>query len=711
MSFKFVTGDNRGNFYAVEADGRLLHQSDQTRTGATRSAAPTWAAAKQIGSGWAGFMHVFSGGDGILYAVQPNGDLMYYKDLDNNGGWAHGGVGQKIGSGFDQFQHVFSGGDGIIYAVRHDGAVQFYKDLARDGTASWFNSGIGVVVATGWSNLRMIYSNGDGIIYVVTQSNDLLFLRDSTRDGTRPQSGPDPMAMTAATPKIGSGWGIASMGFGAGDGMIFMVRYDGDMYYYQDTARDGTENWGPFSGLLARSGGGAVGSTIEGYCEPSSAAPGETIAFKINSPAGCRVFYKELRFQANGSVGRGVSAVTLAPSPQTTNTDPVRNGCGWTTTTTLTIPADWPSGIYTAHCVDIYGSECYVSFVVKPAPAARGDIAVLANTNTWNCYNSWGGVGKYVGLGTARLSFARPNNAAPPFGEPSSHLLQGELWPLNWMMQEGYKVDVYCDKDFHVGIADFSAYKALVLTTHPEYWTIQMMDHLETYLAGGGCLLYLAGNGLFEECSFDPQTGALIALGGQDGADGGTRWSQFFRNPNTTPGLTRPARPERNILGVAYHNDSWQTYAPFKVLAAGAAHPFFAGTGLVADDLVGDQGLNGPGASGWEMDTSIAGTASDPDYVAELLVVDNNSPDMDRGTPPENLQLLARGTNSRDGRPYCYGADMTYYETGHTGANNRTGFVFTAASLTFCGSLVVDPKLQTIVRNALNACLGAHSRA
>jgi hypothetical protein len=69
----------------------------------------------------------------------------------------------------------------------------------------------------------------------------------------------------------------------------------------------------------------------------------------------------------------------------------------------------------------------------------------------------------------------------------------------------------------------------------------------------------------------------------------------------------------------------------------------------------------------------------------------------DRGRPPDNLQLLARGTNRRaDGN---LTAHMTYYD--HSGG----GFVFAAGSLCFTGSLVQDAQLQIIVKNALDKAL------
>src|SRR4051794_28485794 len=69
--------------------------------------------------GWNEFWKVFSGGDGIIYAINYGGDLLYYKDSARNGtpAWANAGIGQRIGGQWGDFLQVFSGGDGIIYAV------------------------------------------------------------------------------------------------------------------------------------------------------------------------------------------------------------------------------------------------------------------------------------------------------------------------------------------------------------------------------------------------------------------------------------------------------------------------------------------------------------------------------------------------------------------------------------------------------------------
>jgi len=75
--------------------------------------------------------------------------------------------------------------------------------------------------------------------------------------------------------------------------------------------------------------------------------------------------------------------------------------------------------------------------------------------------------------------------------------------------------------------------------------------------------------------------------------------------------------------------------------------------------------LEGGGASGWEVDFR------------------------DEHSPP-NVELLASGEND---------AEMIYYD------HPDGGFVFSVGSMSFCGSLVVDERVQQIVRNALDRAI------
>ncbi|HEY9708419.1 MAG TPA: N,N-dimethylformamidase beta subunit family domain-containing protein, partial [Oculatellaceae cyanobacterium] len=329
-------------------------------------------------------------------------------------------------------------------------------------------------------------------------------------------------------------------------------------------------------------------------------------------------------------------------------------------------------------------------------PTKRSFYAVLGNTNTWNAYNNWGGYSRYDKDREITLtSFERPN----PFTSPTiaydyshpCHLTRAECWVLKWLNAEGYSVDVYSDYDFHSGIAHMDTYKALILTTHPEYWSVEMLDNLESYLNQGGSLLYLGGNGIFEKIKYTNSGDGLIFLDGTPQL----RDNLYFRN------LT-PPRPERAILGVAFRYDNyWSATAPYRVINAN--HRFFTGTGLKDGDLIGHYGICGA-ASGREMDTSDMGTAPDGKIVSGWIEL-GDSGGNDRGTPPANLQILAIGINERSAAPGDnklqgpHSAHMTYYD--HSGG----GFVLSAGSFLFGGSLVLDAKLQQIVRNALGGWL------
>jgi hypothetical protein len=139
------------------------------------------------------------------------------------------------------------------------------------------------------------------------------------------------------------------------------------------------------------------------------------------------------------------------------------------------------------------------------------------------------------------------------------------------------------------------------------------------------------------------------------------------------------------VLGVAYEVDNWSAdksqFAPLVVKADG--HRFFNGTGLRNGQMFGQNGLNGA-ASGWEMDSS------------------SQLPGHEPGSPPENIQVLAEGANT--GPMNNYAGQMTYYDT------PSGGFVFSAGSITFGGSLAVDPVIQKIVRNVLDECLLGSAR-
>jgi N,N-dimethylformamidase len=664
MAFKFVFGDDEGVVYGVTTAGDLLWYRHLSGTGTAN-----WAnggSAQQIGTGWSQFTQILTGGDGVIYAVEPTGGLLWYQHLSRTGDvqWANAGTGVQIGSGWNGFTRVFSGGGGVIYGIDSAGDLWWYEHLSNQGVPNWANAGAGQKVGAGWGHFINVFSGGNGVIYAIEPGGNLLWYRHLSRDGGAV------WANEGVGQQIGTGWDRFSHVFSSGDGVIYAVAGSGDLLWYEHLSREGEAEW-------ANGGTGQVIGTgwempvIEGYCSPLSVAPGEKIDFRMSTGADAfTVTYMRLKQQADGSLGIPTSNPFLVQGRlKDTPNAAYETDCGWETDFSLVVPANWSSGLYVAKCEDTDGFIFYVVFIVRPSPANRRDFAVLANTNTWTAYNAWGGRSQYTTPNAAILTLERPNPDTSPIDDPSiNHLTRAELWVLAWLKDSGYSFDVYSDLDFHQGIAGLADYKALILHTHPEYWSFEMMDRLQTFLNQGGKLLYLGGNGIYERVQFDAALKKMIL---RDGNPNNARW--LFREQV-------PPRPERAVLAVAYEGDNWSgntaDYAPYAVRMEN--HRFFQGTGVHNGDLMGQNGRNGA-ASGWEMDTS------------------KQLPGHDPGAPPADVQVLAEGTNV--GPTNDYSAQMTYYDTG------AGGFVFSVGSLTFGGSLVVDASLQRIVRNVLDECL------
>jgi len=663
MAFKFVVADDEGVIYGVTTAGDLLWYRHLSRAGIGNFA--NGGAARQIGTGWSQFTQVVTSDNGVIYAVEPTGGLLWYQHLVRTGEarWANGGTGVQIGSGWNGFTRVFSGGGGVLYGIDSAGDLWWYEHLSSEAVASWANNGTGRKIGSGWGQFINVFSGGNGVIYAIAPDGKLLWYQHLSRDG-------DAVWANGGTGReIGTGWNHFTHVFSSGDGVVYAIAADGQLLWYEHLSRQGEADWAN-AGAAQVIGTGWQMPALEGYCTPLSVAPGATIDFKVSTGADAvSVTYMRLKKQADGALGIPMAAAALVPGRLKDNPAAAyETHCGWATDISLVIPSNWESGLYAAKCEDTSGFVFYIVFIVRPNPAAKKDFAVLANTNTWTAYNDWGGRSQYTSPNAAVLTLERPNPATSPVDDHQlNHLTRAELWVLAWLEDAGYSFDVYADHDFHEGIAGLSEYKALILHTHPEYWSFEMLDYLEAFLAQGGKLLYLAGNGIYERVQYDSTSRKMIL---RNGNAANPRW--LFREQV-------PPRPERAVLGVAYEGDNWSgnmaDYAPFAVTLAN--HPFLQGTGLQNGDLIGASGLNGA-ASGWEMDTS------------------KQLPGHDPGAPPGNIQVLAEGTNV--GPANDFAGQITYYETG------AGGFVFSAGSLTFGGSLAMDSNLQRIVRNVLDAC-------
>jgi hypothetical protein len=327
-------------------------------------------------------------------------------------------------------------------------------------------------------------------------------------------------------------------------------------------------------------------------------------------------------------------------------------------------------------------------------------LAVLASNITWNAYNSFGGRSNYIHADRfpptptvnsrqelkrytdpehlhydsddyAPLSFDRPepiNSIAaaeqptyPIEGRAACHVAPAEWRLLAWLERECFAYDLYAETQFHQGQLDLGDYKALVLSTHPEYWSRTMYERLKRWVFDeGGKLLYLGGNGLNCEVEFTDDA-TLVCRNGDVREIIRRRLESRFHLRHES---------EANLLGVVFTEAGAMTAAPFCVVDA--EHWVFTGTGLSAGSEFGRRSLHRRcegGASGHE--------------------TDKISP-----SSPKNTRLLAQGTNRDDG-----GAQMVYYDT------PSGGEVFSAGSITWTSSVLVDDDVSKITANVVQRFL------
>ncbi len=164
-SFTQIIPMDNGVVYGILPDGYLRwHQHVNYQNG--NNGVNGWKEAKKVGWGWNGFKAIFSGGNGILYVVKQDGTLMWYNhksylnppevpasDASNavklnwQNSWAEP---KAIGNGWGGFTKLFSSGEGNIYGILENGDLMWYRHTGwKTGAASWDAKGR-VKIAGGW---------------------------------------------------------------------------------------------------------------------------------------------------------------------------------------------------------------------------------------------------------------------------------------------------------------------------------------------------------------------------------------------------------------------------------------------------------------------------------------------------------------------------------------------------------------------------------
>jgi hypothetical protein len=232
---------------------------------------------------------------------------------------------------------------------------------------------------------------------------------------------------------------------------------------------------------------------IEGYCSRQSVAAGETLDIMVSTAFPTEFVIEIFRTGYYGGAGARLMT-TLGPFPGKTQPVPTMGEkqlfeCRWEPSATITIPADWPSGVYLGRLTTLKDQtgfaywQNYVVFIVKDDRPA--DILFQCSDNTWQAYNRW--PDKYsvythpkgVQGPWSDVSFDRPYCKYAQFFDNPQTIGSGEwLWfefPFAyWLEQQGYDV-AYCSNSDMLTPDRGLKCKTFLSVGHDEYWDIRRL--------------------------------------------------------------------------------------------------------------------------------------------------------------------------------------------------------------------------------------------
>ncbi|NNE92578.1 MAG: hypothetical protein HKN23_13105, partial [Verrucomicrobiales bacterium] len=298
---------------------------------------------------------------------------------------------------------------------------------------------------------------------------------------------------------------------------------------------------------------------IEGYPARISYAPGDELELHISTTSP----KYSLQIQRHGAETKTVFEKTDIEGgleyaiPEHASA----KGCGWPVGFKLKIPEDWQTGYYTVtmRIKDRGGkytqwntrtAESSLYFVLRPkVPGANSKILLQLATNTYNAYNNWGGGSLYGFHGRANLqghevSFHRPQR---------SLFSRWELDFVKWAESNGYALDFCANQDLQFMPKIVEPYRLILSVGHDEYWSAEMRDTAEQFIADGGNMAFFSGNTCCWQVRWQEKTQSLLC------------WKQWFNQDPFYAGTPEDkrrmatlwshhliGRPENELTGVGF---------------------------------------------------------------------------------------------------------------------------------------------------------------
>jgi N,N-dimethylformamidase len=420
--------------------------------------------------------------------------------------------------------------------------------------------------------------------------------------------------------------------------------------------------------------------------------------------------------------------------------------CGWQTSVHLKIPAEMASGVYGLRVDNGEGVDMIPFYVTVASGGKHARIAFLAPTLTYLAYAN-NARGNFSGALAARVEAwgAYPHNpdVVSSFGtstynyhaDGSGISLSSRLRPVltmrpgyltfmdehgsglrhfsadshltNWLREKGFEFDVVTDEDLDErGVDALKHYDVVLTGSHPEYHTRRMLDGLLAYRSAGGSLMYLGGNGFYWKIGRAASAPHLLEI---RRAEAGMRvWEsqpgEYYNQLDGEYGgmWRRNGLPPQKVAGVGFTAEGDFRGTFYRRADASFATEYawlFEGVKAGPGEPLGDFGLSGGGAAGFEIDQTATDLGT-PAYVTVVAYSDNH--DASFVTVPEELLF-----NRMVGKPRTHSGIRAHMICGFGPSG---GGLFAVGSISFLGSLYCagyDNDVSQIVENCLRRFLAA----
>jgi N,N-dimethylformamidase len=345
-----------------------------------------------------------------------------------------------------------------------------------------------------------------------------------------------------------------------------------------------------------------------------------------------------------------------------------------------------------------------------PAESVLGHTSVLTEQDLYLYAHPELGLSTYDvhsdGSGVCFSSARRPIVAM----RPKFRHITGSVWNfpadlhlVDWLEASGFDYDVATDLELHEeGCELLGRYRAVLTGTHPEYCSSRMLDGFEEYLSSGGRVMYLGGNGFYWATEWHPEKPWLIEV--RKAEAGARAWQAapgeyHLSASGERSGLWRNrGRPPQKLFGVGFCAHGWDKSSPYVQLPdARDPRAAFVMAGIGPDERIGDFGLVGGGAAGYELDRYDLALGTP----AEALLLATSIGHSDAyWRVSEELFVVSPGAGGTE--DFQVRADVVYFTTRSGGA------VFSTGSIAWCGSLShngYDNNVSRMTANVLSRFL------